>query len=254
MTEAIRIGRTLLRMDSIAWIKVRRLSHLELATSWFLLASGVLFALLVAWAKGTLWNLESLLGFVPIRMALGIRGSYRVASTGDSEDSYQERALQGTHRPADLARDLQALAPQVLEFRGPRKEYYYALRPDRIAWVTPWFELNLWPLWATLLFGASWVMAPRSLNLGSIPILEDLHLLTFPAHGPGPALVGTALVLLGSVLAVVASFKQGVEVTAVGGVQDNFPMTPGHRTRLFEDLAGAPRPETRSEVPPAQQA
>lgn len=254
MTEAIRIGRTLLRMDSIAWIKVRRLSHLELATSWFLLATGVLFAVLVAWAKGTPWNLESLLGFVPIRMALGIRGSYRVASTGDGEDSYQERALQGTHRPADLARDLQALAPQVLEFRGPRKEYYYALRPDRIAWVTPWFELNLWPLWATLLFGAYWVMAPRSLNLGSIPILEDLHLLTFPAHGPGPALVGTALVLLGSVLAVVASFKQGVEVTAVGGVQDNFPMTPGHRTRLFEDLAGAPRPETRSEVPPAQQA
>jgi len=249
MAEAIRIGQTLLRVDSIAWVKVRRLSHLELGTSWFLLAAGVLFTLLVAWAKGTLWNVESLLGFVSIRMALAIRGTYRVASTGDSEESYQERAVQGTQRPADLARGMQALAPQVLEYRGPRKEYYYALRPDRIAWVTPWFELNLWPLLTTLLFGAYWVMAPRSLNLGSIPILEDLHLLTFPAHGPGPALVGTALVLLGSILAVAASFKQGVEVTAVGGVQDSFPMTTGHRTRLFEDLAGANAPD----VSPSQE-
>jgi len=250
MAEAIRIGQTLLRVDSIAWVKVRRLSHLELGTSWFLLASGVLFALLVAWAKGTVWNIESLLAFVPIRMALAIRGVYRVASTGDSEESYLERGLQRSHRPADLARGMQALAPQVLEFRGPRKEYYYVLRPDRIAWATPWFELNLWPLATTLLFGVYWVVAPLSVNLGSIPILEDLHLLTFPAHGPGPALVGTALVLLGSVLAVVASFKQGVEVTAVGGVQDNFPMTTGHRTRLLEDLVGTVGPEAS----PSQEA
>jgi len=198
MAEAIRIGQTLLRVDSIAWVKVRRLSHLELGTSWFLLAAGVLFTLLVAWAKGTLWNVESLLGFVSIRMALAIRGTYRVASTGDSEESYQERAVQGTQRPADLARGMQALAPQVLEYRGPRKEYYYALRPDRIAWVTPWFELNLWPLLTTLLFGAYWVMAPRSLNLGSIPILEDLHLLTFPGTrtrpGPGGHRPGAARV------------------------------------------------------------
>ena len=253
MTKAIRIGRTLLQMDSIAWIKVSRPGHLELATSWFLLATGVIFALLVAWAKGTLWNLESLLGFIPIRMALGIRGSYRVASTGDSEDSYQDRVLQGEHRPVDLARDLQALDPQVLEFRGPRKEYFYALRPDRIAWVTPWFELNLWPLGTMLLFGAYWLIAPRSLDLGSIPILEDLYLLTFPVHGPGPALVGTALVLFGSILAMVSSFKQGVEVTAVGGVQDNFPMTSGHRTRLFEELAGVPRFDTSPEASPEQQ-
>ncbi len=250
MGEAVRIGQTLLRVDSIAWVKVRRLSHLELAASWFLLASGVLFALLVAWAKGSFWNVESLLGFVPIRMALAIRGAYRVASTGDTEDSYQDRVVQGAWRPADLARRMQDLDPRVLEIKGPRKEYYYVLRPDRIAWIAPWFELNLWPLWMTLVFGAYWVLAPRALHLGSIPILEDLHLLSFPAHGPGPALVGTALVLVGSILAVAASFKQGVEATAVGGVQDNLPMSSRDRTRLFEEFAGGRTDEDSREALP----
>ncbi len=251
--QGIKIGDTLLRIQEIAWIKVRRLSTLELAALWFLVASGVLFAGLVAWAKGSLWNLESLLGFLPIRFGLALRGEYRVASTGDTDESYEDREARG--HLAEVARTLVREVPGVLEYRSPGRDYHYVLQPGRLAWVRPWSSLDPSFLILTLVFGIYGLVAPRPLDVSSIPILQDLRLLQFPAHGTGPALLATALVLAGSLVAVVASIRKGVVVAAVGGLQDNLPLCREHRVRLYQDLMGsAPAGDASAadrEAPPA---
>ncbi len=249
--QAIKIGETLLRVEEVAWIKARRLNLSEQVTMWFLIGSGVLFAVLVAYAKGSPWNLESLLGFLPIRFGLALRGDYRVASTGDTDETYQDRAIQGRGRLADVARTMVSEVPGVLEYRSPQKDYHYVLHPHRIAWVRPWFDLNLSPLILTLVFGVYWVVAPRSLDVSSVSILQDLHLLQFGAHGVGPALLATALVLVGSILAVAASIKRGVEVAAVGGVQDTLPMSREHCSRLYRDISGQGPVEVETPPEPA---
>ncbi len=249
--QAIKIGDTLLRIREIAWIKVRRLSALELTTLWFLVGSGVLFAGLVAWAKGSLWNLESLLGFLPIRFGLALRGEYRVASTGDTDETYEDREARA--HLAEVARTLVGEVPGVLEYRSPGKDYHYILQPEKLAWVRPWSSLDFSPLVLTLVFGIYWLVAPRPVDVGSIPILQDLRLLQFPAHGTAPALLATALVLAGSLLAVVASVKRGVVVATVGGLQDNLPLRREHRLRLYQELMGsALEPDSRADgEPPA---
>lgn len=252
-SQAVKIGDTLFRVEEISWVKVRRLTTWEQIARALLLGSGVAFLILVAWAKGTFLNVESLLGILPIWFGAMIRPHYRVASSGDTDDSYQERKLHRHPRPVDLAEAMAAKGTGVLQYTSPRNDYYYVVRPERIAWMRPWFDLNLSPLILTAVFGVYWLVVPRQWNLGDVPILQDLQLLQFPAHGAWPAMLGTALVLLGSLFAVAASYKKGVELAAVGGLRETMQMYGEDRARIFQEISGrgtdfTPEPPPRDEV------
>lgn len=248
--SAVKIGDTLFRVEEISWVKVRRLTTWEQLARGFLLGSGILFIALVSYAKGTPWNVEALLGFFPLSYGAAIRGHYRVASSGDSEESYEERSAQGQARPADLAEAMRGVGIGAIEYKSPRNDYYYVLRPERIAWVRPWFDLNLNPLVLVLVFGAYFMVAPRNWALGQVPILEDLLLLQFPAHGSGPAVLAAGLVILAAFLAVAASFKRGVEVAAVGGVRDQMHMYSEDRGRVFQEFSAGERVAPRESAAP----
>ena len=246
-SQGVRIGETHFRVDEISWVAVRRLTPWEQSARWGLMISGVLFFLLVAWAKGTFLNLEGLLGLLPLRSGLLIRGQYRVASSGDTDDSYQERNAQGLARPADLAEAMAVRGTGILELRSPRGDYYYVLRPERIAWLRPWTDLDLSPLTLTGLFGLYGVVATWAWRLaggsgeagnlsGASALLHDLRLLQFQARGPGPAILASGLVLGASLLAVVASYKRGVEVAAVGGLRETLPLHGEDRARIFREI------------------
>lgn len=246
-SQGVQIGDTHFRVDEISWVVVRRLTPWEQSARWGLLISGLLFFLLVAWAKGTFLNLEGLLGLLPLRYGLLLRGQYRVASSGDTDDSYQERNVQGLARPADLAEAMAVRGAGVLELRSPRDDYYYVLRPERIAWLRPWTDLDLSPLTVTGLFGVYGFVASWSWRLGggsgesgspsgAAALLHDLRLLQFQAHGLSPVLLASGLVLAASLLAVVASYKRGVEVAAVGGLRETMPLHGDDRTRIFREI------------------
>lgn len=247
--QAVKIGDTLFRVDEISWVKVRRLTTLEQIARAVLVGSGLAFLGLVAWSKGTFWNVEGLLGFLPLSYGAAIRGHYRVASSGDTEDSYVERSAQGLARPVDLAEAMSQRGLGVLEYKSPRSDYYYVIRPERIAWIRPWFDLNLQPLVLTLVFGLYWLIAPRHWSLGDVQILKDLRLLQWAEPGPGPAMFATALVMLGSLLAIIASFKKGVELAAVGGVRETLHMYHEDRGRIFGEISGRGNDLTAAAAP-----
>lgn len=248
-SQAVKIGDTLFRVDEISWVKVRRLTVWEQIARAALVGSAVAFFALVAYAKGTWLNVEGLLAFAPLSFGLALRGHYRVASSGDTEDSYLERSAQGLARPVDLASAMAQRGLGVLEYKSPRNDYYYVLRPERIAWIRPWFDLNLQPLILTAVFGLYWILAPRSWpSLQQVKMLEDVKLLQWAEPGVGPALLATALVLLGSLLAVAASFKRGVELAAVGGVRETLHMYHEDRARIFGEISGRVSAEPPAEA------
>lgn len=248
--QAVKIGDTLFRVDEISWVKVRRLTTWEQIARALLVMSGIAFLALVGYAKGTFWNIEGLLGFLPISFGAAIRGHYRVASSGDTEDSYMERSAQGLARPVDLAEAMSQKGLGVLEYKSPRSDYYYVIRPERIAWIRPWFDLNLQPLILTLVFGLYWLIAPRHWPIGDVQILKDLKLLQWGEPGAWPAMLATALVLLGSILAIAASYKKGVELAAVGGVRETLHMYHEDRGRIFGEISGRGSDVTAPAAPP----
>lgn len=262
--RAVRVGDTLFRLDQITWIKCQELTRWQFYARLALVACGILFWGTVCQAKGTWIHAEGLLGLLPLAVATQIRGSHQVATSGDTEDSYEGRRYGRSQDLSRLAGAARRQHPQMLELRSPSKDYYYLVRADRVAWATPWWEVNPQPLWVVAIFGLYYWLLWRGVRLpDDIPLLSDLGLFLFPSGGPQGVLLVAMLTVIVGLLSFVATFRQGLEMAGTGGIIDRFLLYAADRRRLLEAVAGrlpgepaeepATTPARRLEEAPAEE-
>ncbi|MHB2020933.1 MAG: hypothetical protein ACYCW6_28685 [Candidatus Xenobia bacterium] len=238
--QAIRLGNTLYRTSEISWLKVQRLTMWEMLANGLMILSGIIFILAMNAAKGTFMSLEALLGLLPICLGLSVHGDARLASTGDTQDSYFDRGLGMDVNIKELARSVRD-SGNMMEFTGDRNAYYYLINPNRVAWVSSWFTINAWPLVMAALFVAYAWMLPHNWHVPSLntSFLKSLHLLDY-APGTLQGLIGASFFCaLAGVLSLAASIKQGIVIGAIGGVADTLHMWAADRQRLFETVSGS---------------
>ncbi len=238
---AVRLGNTLYRISEVAWLKVQRLTLWEKLANGLLILSGLVFIHGIYEAKGTYLSVEALLGLLPILLGLAIHGDTRLASSGDTQDSYFGRGLGIDVNIRDLAAPLRDYGQKFLELNGTGNAYYYLINVDRIAWVSSWFTLNTWPLWMAVLFGGyDWVLG-QDFKMPSMKWLSSLHILDYSSSSAlGFLKFASFMCILAGVLATLASIKQGVIIGSVGGVADTLHMYKADRQRLHEVVAGPP--------------
>lgn len=237
--QAIRLGNTLYRTSEISWLKVQRLTMWEMLANGLMILSGIIFILAMNAAKGTFLSLEALLGLLPICLGLSVHGDARLASTGDTQDSYFDRGLGMDVNIKELARSVRDSC-NMMEFTGTGNAYYYLVNPDRVAWVSSWFTINAWPIVMAAVFVAYAWMLPHGWHLPNLStgFLKSLHILDY-ASGTLQGLVGASFFCaLAGVLSLAASIKQGIVIGAIGGVADTLHMFSADRQRLFDSVSG----------------
>lgn len=247
-SDAISFHNTLFRVSELCWIKAVRLSVPELVVRIGALVLAVAWVLVMKSAKGTPYNVEFLLALFPLVLAWSTSGSLRIGCSGDFEESYEER--RGTR--GDLFRGwidtLRGKEPNWMHLQGP--SYDILLNPDRIAWIRPCWQWQLYPLVVVAAFAGYLYLLGLNLAIGSYPVIDDYQILIFEGSTGTVRLLSYLNIALGAV-AFVLSFKRSVEICGTGGVQDTFPMTADDLNRLVDFVVGRTAPRSKA-VPAAK--
>jgi len=225
------------RISELAWVKVAPLSPLRWGVRIALGVLGLAFAWAVSSAKGSWWNFEWLLGLLAVHVAWQMHGDIRLASTGDLEDSYEDRG--GSGDKATFLNWVGALnaADNEVKVGNPNGSYFHWLNLSRIAWARSCTMVEAYGLvLAPVFLGYNWLIG-QGFKLPSHPVLDDLHILTFEG---GTGLLGMLcwLLALTGLGACLSSIRRAVEVRASGGLTDRLPMSAEDQKVLFDALAG----------------
>ncbi len=223
-------------VSEISWLKSLRLTPLQWGMKVVLLVLGLVFMHAVAKAKGTYYNLECLLGLLPIHAAWLIQGENRLGSTGDFEDSYEERG----NAPERVVR--QWIEVLSTKYRGwlllARNNYQYLINTERVAWARISWGVDYYPLvLAGVYWGYAWVIN-KGYDVSGTPVISDLNLLIYSSEGLGYLTTASYLVVGGLLCAFIMSFWYGVELTAPGGAHDTLKLCREDVARLLWGLAG----------------
>lgn len=233
MSNTLAVGSTCFQSAKIAWVVRRGLSRRERVAKWLLLISGIVFFATLGYAKDSYFTLEALFALLPVLVALGIRTNAKLASSGDSAELYGDRLVQPGSQFELL---VSALRPNYFEVKCKNGSYHYLLNPKEIHSFAPWFSINLTPLRVTWTFSIYAFLILNQWQFPKWPGLVDLQLLVYQ---PGTELtlfrVVSAIALLG-VLAVVASYKHGVKLSASGGVVERLFLHSADRTEVLDAL------------------
>lgn len=234
--EAISFGNTLFRIEEISWIKAAGLSLGEKIAKVGLLLLAVAFVVVMADAKGSYLNLECLLALFPLHLGITMGGDLRLASTGDFEESYEDRV--GRNRKL-FTEWIEALAKQREGWlRLNDGDYEYLINPARIAWASAKPIMPMYPLFIAVVFGAyAWVAQQTWDFADASAFLSDLTVLQFP-QGTGTLVMVCGLIVLVSLVAFAVSVKRAVVLCAPGGVQDSLWVTSDDLGRVLETVAG----------------
>ncbi len=260
--RALQIGNTVYRMDEISWVKFQRLTKFEQIALWSLLAAGILFFLAVGNGKSNFVNIEGLIGLFSIIAALQIAGNNRIASSGDLDETYQDHRIRTTDKLGPLLKEHN---PDLLELSSPQHGYHYFIQASRIAWCAPWSSINWSPIWLLLIFGLYYAILSMHIHLPDSPPFDKVDLFVYKSGLSGVKLLAIVNMVL-ALAAIIASFKTGLRLAAVGGVSDGLALTMLDRQKLVNYLinsgevrrADAPlvvgQPSAPPVVPPAAPA
>lgn len=251
-TEAITFHNTLFRVSELCWVKAVRLSIPEMIVRALAGLLAVAWAFAMASAKSTGWyNVEWLLACLPLVMVWTIRGSLKVGSTGDFEDSYDNRWGLQTSVFQNWIGTLKKNNPNWLHLSGKSSDIL--VNPQRVAWVRPCYQFAVYPLIVAASFIAYLYLIGLEIAVGKYPVIEDFQILAFEGGTGTLHTVGYAIVAV-STLAFVLSIKRSVEIRAAGGIQDVFALTAAEQERLLTSIAqggGVSSPVKKNGSPPA---
>ncbi|MCE7873596.1 hypothetical protein DYH09_24930 [bacterium CPR1] len=242
--RALQIGDTVYRMDEISWVKFQRLTLLEQVARWSLVAAGVLFFLMVAQGKQSMVNIEGLIGLFSLIAGLQIAAGNRIASSGDIEETYYEHRIRAT--PGQIGPRLKEHNPDMLELSSSQQGYHYYVQASRVAWCSPWSSINWSPLWLILIFGVYFAILANDLQLPQVKPFDQVELFRYKS-GLGAVKFLALVNIVLAVVAIVASFKTGLRLSAVGGLSDGLPLTLADRQKLVSYLINAGSENKRSE-------
>ncbi len=234
-SDAISFHNTLFRVSELCWIKAVKLSPVELAVKIAALVLAVIWVFAMKAAKGTYYNIEFLLGLFPLALAWSTSGSLRIGCTGDFEESYEERrGFRG-----DLFRGwidaLRAKRPEWLHLSSDNHDIL--LNPDRIAWVRPCYQWQVFPLVVAIAYAGYLYLLGLNLQLKDMPVIDDFQILIFEGS-TGTVNLLSYLTILTALVAFGLSIKRSMEICGTGGVQDIFPMSAEEQGRLVDLIAG----------------
>lgn len=236
MNTKIQLGQTRFHSEGVAWLVKSGLSRKERICKILILLSGLVFFLALAEAKGKFFTLEALWSLLPILVGLSLRTRAKLASRGDSAQTYAGRVVQPGEEFHQLA---QELAPSNLEVVSAAGNYHYVLNPRQIHWFGPWFSLNWKPLRLFWIFGLFAFLVHNQFHLPKWPGLVELQLLEYKAGRTG-WLVGASVFISVLGLATVAStFKRGLKLAAQSGVIEGLFLYPSDRPGLERALENA---------------
>ncbi len=236
------------RISELAWVKVAPLSPLRWGIRIALGVLGIAFAWAVASSKGSWFNLEGVLGLLALHVAWVMHGDVRLASTGDLEDSYDERG--GSGDKATFLNWVSALnaTDNEVKLGHPAGSYFHWINLSRIAWARSSPMVSAYGLLLIPVFlGYNWLVG-QNFQLKLPPVLDELHILTFEG---GTGMIGLLcwLLALAGLAACLSSIRRAVEIRACGGLTDRLPMTADDQKVLFDALAGN---RAAPETPPAR--
>ncbi len=233
MNRTVKVAGTSFRTDKVAWVVKQGLTRRERLCKWGLLLGGLFFLGTVAWAKGTWMSLEALLAGLPLLVALGVRTTARLASTGDSAELYDVRLVQPGKEFEEAA---MALKPECVEVKSPFRNYHYLVNPRAVHWFRPSYYVNLRPLWVVCVFALYAWLVSSGLQLPKWPGLAELGLLVYHPH-TAPLLVAVAaFVAMMGLMAVLCSIKHGLRLASAGGVVERLFLYEEDRTKLLTAL------------------
>ena len=234
-TEAITFQNTLFRVSELCWVKAVSLSIPELVVRVLAGVLAVAWAMSMASAKSTGWyNVEWLLACLPLVMVWTVRGSLKVGSTGDFEDSYDDRWGLQTSVFKNWIGTLKKNNPDWFHLTNRSSEVL--INPNRVAWVRPCYQFAIYPLIVAGSFMAYLYLIGLEIVVGKYPVIEDFQILAFEGGTGSLNMVGYAIVAV-SLLAFVLSIKKSVEIRAAGGIQDVFAITSAEQARLLNFIA-----------------
>jgi len=229
----VTVAGTSFRTDKIAWIVRQGLTRRERLCKWLLLLSGVFFLVTVAWAKGTWMSLEALLAGLPLLLALSVRTTARLASTGDSAELYDVRLVQPGREFEETAA---ALKPDFVEVVSPFRNYHYLVNPREVHWFRRSYHVNLEGLSVAAVFAAYAWLVSVGVALPKWPGLAELGLFVYRPHTAPLLIAVAAFVALLGFLSVLCSIKQGLRLSSAGGVVERLFLYEEDRTKLLTAL------------------
>lgn len=231
MNKTLLLGPTRFRSDKVAWVVRLGLSRAERVCKWSLLASGLVFFLVLGYAKGGYFTLEALLALVPVLTALGIRTRAKLAGGGDNAQLYDDRLVQPGGEFERLADELR---PYCLEVRC--QSYHYLLNTAEIHSFCRWYSVQMKPLRVAIVFALYALLVSKGWQLPAWPGLVDLRLLVYQP-GTESLLFWVASVIAGlGLLSVLGSYKRGVELGSSGGVREQLSLHGADRARVLAAL------------------
>lgn len=243
-SDAISFHNTLFRVSELCWIKAVRLSPLEIGVRVASLVLAVAWVLVMKSAKGTYYNIEFLLGLLPLVLAWSTSGSLRIGCSGDFEESYEERRGARGALFRGWIDTLRAKEPDWMHLQGPT--YDILLNPHRIAWIRPCYQWQLFPLIVIACFTGYLSLLKLSLPK-DMPVIEDFQILIFES-GSGSVRTLSFLIIAVATVAFVLSLKRSMEICGTGGVQDTFPMSAEDQGRLVDMVVGKTAPRSTASV------
>lgn len=257
-SDAIAFRNTLFRVSELCWIKAVRLSIPEHIVRVVAVILAVAWVMAMKTAKGTYYNVEFLLAGLPLVLAWSMSSSLKIGCSGDFEETYEQRhGLRSSlfRGWIDALRDREEGWVHLQS-----SSYDMLFNPNRMAWIRPTIQWQLFPLIVTAVFSGYFYVIKQGFDIGTYPVISDFQILSWQgSRGPIDNLCYA--VIITSVIAFILSIKRGVEICGTGGVQDTFPMKGADQKRLLELMAGTssvkkvakPAPRTQAvEVAPSQ--
>lgn len=251
--DALSFGNTLFRISEISWIKAQGLTLPEKIVKGVLLVLGLAFIWAMQVAKGTYFNIEWLLAALPLHLCYLISSDLRLASTGDIEESYEERVGRSRSLFNDWVENLAKRNPDWIHLKN--QDYAYLINPGRIAWVRSKVQISFYPVVVAAIFYAYHFVIGLDLDFESTPIVSDLRMLTFEAGQTGLLVTMCYLVVVASLAAFAVSIKRSLELCAPGGVFDTLRVTSEDEAKVLLAISGtqaAAEKMLKTPAPPAK--
>ncbi len=242
--EALNFGNTLFRIQEISWIKAQGTTLPEKIVKVGLILLAGAFVWAMAQAKGSYQNLECLLAAFPLYLAFTIGSDFRLASTGDLEEAYEDRVGRSRKLFEGWIEGLAKKHPHWIHLNG--KDYAYLINPEKIAWVKTRVQVKFLPLVVALVFYGYPFVPQVDVDLTTTPILSDFKVLYFEPSNLGPLTLVCYLLIAVSMAAFLASVQRSVELCAPGGVFDTLRVSAEDQVTLLGRISGnlgASRPQ-----------